>query len=218
MLRVCACVCLCQPLLGFTPPELVGGCSPSSEVVLSGAADCFSLAALTYLLVAGMRSIRGRGVHPTRPQLVMVGLGSRVPDSGGWGRPPRGTCGGRSCTAAFLAVASPGFGSTAVSMHMHVLPPHRESNEGRGVRVRALLHRVVCCQLLFAAVALLVHSMRHTSVLLYVLQARSCYLWAAPQGSTGAGCACCWAHSCRGCPPHCRYRLCAIVSLETCAA
>jgi hypothetical protein len=42
-----------QPPLGFTPPELVGGCSPGSEVVLSGAADCFSLAALTYLLVAG---------------------------------------------------------------------------------------------------------------------------------------------------------------------
>lgn len=45
--------CAVQPPLGFTPPELVGGCSPGSEVVLSGAVDCFSLAALTYLLAAG---------------------------------------------------------------------------------------------------------------------------------------------------------------------
>jgi hypothetical protein len=45
--------CVLQPALSFTPPELVGGCGSDSEVVLSGAVDCFSLAALTYLLAAG---------------------------------------------------------------------------------------------------------------------------------------------------------------------
>lgn len=50
---MCVSMCVSQPPLGFTPPELVGGCGSGSEVVLSGAADCFSLAALTYLLVAG---------------------------------------------------------------------------------------------------------------------------------------------------------------------
>lgn len=61
-----------QPPLGFTAPELVGGSSSSSGsdmmssssaaagVGLSGAADCFSLAALTYLLVAGKGREGGR--------------------------------------------------------------------------------------------------------------------------------------------------------------
>lgn len=53
--------CDVQPPLGFTPPELVGGCSPGREVVLSGAVDCFSLAALTYLLTAGQPGGGGRG-------------------------------------------------------------------------------------------------------------------------------------------------------------
>lgn len=44
--------CLCaQPRLGYTAPELVGGCLASSDVKLSGAADCFSLAALAYQLI-----------------------------------------------------------------------------------------------------------------------------------------------------------------------
>eukprot|EP00879_Flechtneria_rotunda_P005950 GHRR01006256.1.p1 GENE.GHRR01006256.1~~GHRR01006256.1.p1 ORF type:complete len:896 (+),score=358.33 GHRR01006256.1:953-3640(+) len=42
-----------QPPLGYTAPELVGGCLSSNDVALSGAADCFSLAALTYQLVTG---------------------------------------------------------------------------------------------------------------------------------------------------------------------
>eukprot|EP00878_Enallax_costatus_P038064 GHUV01043206.1.p1 GENE.GHUV01043206.1~~GHUV01043206.1.p1 ORF type:complete len:249 (+),score=59.91 GHUV01043206.1:473-1219(+) len=42
-----------QPRLAYTAPELVGGCLASSDVSLSGAADCFSLALLTYQLITG---------------------------------------------------------------------------------------------------------------------------------------------------------------------
>lgn len=51
--RCCVLRVVSQPPLGFTAPELVGGVAPSAQVVLSGAADCFSLAALTVLLVTG---------------------------------------------------------------------------------------------------------------------------------------------------------------------
>ncbi|KAF8073098.1 Scyl2 [Scenedesmus sp. PABB004] len=43
----------CAPPLGYTAPELVGGCLASSDVALSGAADCFSLAALAAQLLTG---------------------------------------------------------------------------------------------------------------------------------------------------------------------
>jgi hypothetical protein len=42
-----------QPPLPYTAPELVGGCMASSDGSLSGAADCFSLAALSYQLLTG---------------------------------------------------------------------------------------------------------------------------------------------------------------------
>jgi hypothetical protein len=150
VLRVCGCVCLSQPPLGFTPPELVGGCSAGSEVVLSGAADCFSLAALTYLLVAGTRAVGGRGGPPNKATIGGGGVETKGAKFSGWGRPPRGTCGGKSCTSAFLAVASAGFGSTAVGMRMHVLPPHAEKTL-RGVECACapcIVRSAVSCCLL----------------------------------------------------------------------
>eukprot|EP00775_Hariotina_reticulata_P010443 gene10443-10601_t len=42
-----------QPPLPYTAPELVGSSMASSTVCLSGAADCFSLATITYQLVLG---------------------------------------------------------------------------------------------------------------------------------------------------------------------
>jgi hypothetical protein len=44
-----------QPPLAHTSPELVGGSMASSNVCLSGAADCFSLATITYQLVVGQQ-------------------------------------------------------------------------------------------------------------------------------------------------------------------
>lgn len=68
-------LCLLQPPLPYTAPELVGGCMASSAASLSGAADCFSLAALCYQLLAGRQLLPvGSSTGDYRSRLS--GLGS----------------------------------------------------------------------------------------------------------------------------------------------
>ncbi|WIA29467.1 hypothetical protein OEZ86_011968 [Tetradesmus obliquus] len=65
----------CAPPLPYTAPELVGGCMASSAASLSGAADCFSLAALCYQLLAGRQLLPvGSSTGDYRSRLS--GLGS----------------------------------------------------------------------------------------------------------------------------------------------
>lgn len=62
-----------QPSLPYTAPELVGGCLDSSDVSLSGAADCFSLAALTYQLLTGKQVLPvGSSTGEYRSRLSML--------------------------------------------------------------------------------------------------------------------------------------------------
>ncbi|WIA09380.1 hypothetical protein OEZ85_008786 [Tetradesmus obliquus] len=64
----------CAPPLPYTAPELVGGCMASSAASLSGA-DCFSLAALCYQLLAG-RQLLPVGSSTGEYRSRLSGLGS----------------------------------------------------------------------------------------------------------------------------------------------